>query len=101
MECVGILLRKCSNLLVLPIATLDHRCCYLLLLLQPPTLKEENEAPSEHLKAHLVDSGPPLPPRVSSLKLLKYHLLILCVYIGCLCVDTRRQFVALSSLLPP
>lgn len=79
---VGTLLRKCSNLLVLPITTLDHRCGYLLLLLQPPTLKEENEASSEHLKAHLVDSGPPLPPRVSSLKLFlkKAFIYFVCVY---------------------
>lgn len=33
------------KLLVLPITTLNHRCSYLLLFLQPPTLKEEKELP--------------------------------------------------------
>lgn len=79
--CVGIPLRKGSNLLVLPITTLDHSCGHFLLLLQPPTLRKENEAKSQHLTAYLVDSGP-TPSEVSSLKNVFFTFIYLCVCMG-------------------
>lgn len=79
--CVGIPLRKGSNLLVLPITTLDHSCGHLLLLLQPPALRKENEAKSQHLTAYLVDSGPTPSSRSSLLKKCFFFIFIyVCVW---------------------
>lgn len=91
--CVGITLRKDSNLLVLPITTLDHSCGYLLLLLQPSALQEENKVSSQHLTAHLVP-----PPEVLSFKTFVFYIYLFCVCIwACLYVDIRGQF---ESVLP-
>lgn len=48
--------REGTHLLVLPVTALDHSCCYLLLLLQPPALrgKQEVSAPEGPPNRHVI-----------------------------------------------
>lgn len=92
------LLIECK-LLVLPITTLDHSCSHLLLLLQPPALRKENEVKSQHLTAHLTDSGPTPSSRSPLLKKnVFFHIyLFVCVY-GHGCVWTSEDSLRESAL---